>query len=197
MKTLRLLNLVLIAMVLGLGLSCKKDNEDPVPSNNPNPNGGNGSLIASAEINFQPEDETVQFKIYGKGGVASLMGDTNLVVSFGAQDQYGNDIDALSISFGVVDPSNIQVGKVYTLPYAEPDYMSTAHVKKPGNNPFSVYNAADITLGEVVITSLTNNHIKGTFNFTGYVADMVDPMDPNKKKATVSNGEFDCKLIKM
>jgi len=193
----RYLNIGLLTLLLGFSFSCKKENISPNTPSNPSGNSGptNNSATASADLEFLPSQSNVHFQSYETGFLATSLGDTILTCVFGTTDEQGNDIDSLSIGFGISDSEGLSVGQTY--PALSPIGMTAAHVKTEGANPVVVYNLVDIYPGEVVITSLTDTHIKGTFHFTGYAADTVDPTDPNKKKVIVKNGTFNCELLRM
>lgn len=190
-KTLRILGLASIALALTVGFSCNKDKTDPKPSDNSDPNGETVQhLMASADINFVDDGETFNFKCYELEDKTpeifiTTNNDAGLYLIFKSRDKYGNDIDKPDIAILIKTENDFHQGDVYTIPDSLAAYMN---VTIPNGSLYTAQSSINLGSGEMKITSISANHIKGTFEFTGYTTN--GPV----KKVIISNGKFDCKL---
>lgn len=188
-NTFRFLGLASISLLLAIGLSCKKDNKNPDPTGGGGTGGAALEEVITADINFVEDGVSVNYKGYYSGANIRLFNDT-LHIAFEAEDKYGNELqDGIILSIFIDDASGIQAGSTYIL---TDDGDQFAFVKKGldydvGN--FAYYSTAS-NPGELKITSISQNQIKGTFSFLA-----LEPF--TQKQAIVSNGKFDCKLIRM
>lgn len=141
-------------------------------------------MVVTADINFVDEGEVYDFKGYYSRGDIVISKDTTLVFGFEAMDKYGNEIEGPGIGIHVNDVNGIHEGAVYTI--GREGMFVTTYVRL-----INAYSAqGSMGSGELRITTLTENRIKGTFEFTA-----VRPED-NVKTVIISNGKFDSAYIR-
>ena len=165
----RIIGVLSMCMVIALSLSCKKEKSEPspvVPVDNTSLN-----LVASANVNFISDNETKAFKCYkdfNSLGEAVIVYDSTLNLRFVNSTTNGAYDGGPTITVEIKNPNGFQAGDVYSVTNNPNNYKMSMSISKSDEDYILYRFGNDFpgeigTIGELKITSITENKIKGEY----------------------------------
>lgn len=155
-------------------------------------------LVAKADLNFI-DDEAWQLNCYKQDSYGELImhGDTNFMLRLSDTDLYGNIKLSASLLIGVNSKTGFEAGVTYPFTELLNDDQSSLFLTKHRENGADTYLLSSgidtdgdyADTGSLTITSLTNNHVEGTFSFTAH------SLAESPKKVEIKNGVFHGELV--
>jgi len=150
-------------------------------------------LVAQADLDFTDE-EPWQLNCYRQPSYGELIihGDTLFMLRLSDTDIHGSAIMTASMLISVRSQTGFEAGTIYQFTEVQDDDQSSIIFTRHKENGADLYMLNSGTddegefsdTGSLTITSISNNFVEGTFEFT--VHHLIDPF----KKVEVRNGVF-------
>lgn len=191
---LRFLSLASVSLLVALSFSCKKDKSEPNPSgpNSPgNPTSTSG-LIASANLNFVTDNETIDFKCYNLPFFEEVVitEDSTLTMIFKSVEQNGAITGGPSLTIYIENGNGFNAGDIYSYANSPNNQEFSFIVTRDDSTGLSGYYGLDSgSTGELKITSFNGTKMIGVFDIT-----LISAVDPTSK-VIVSNGKFEADVF--
>lgn len=196
LNKIRIKSTIVFASVLLFAVSCSKD-DDGVNSNagdGDNNPGDKTSLVAKANLNFIDDGEAWELNCYKLDSYGELImyGDTLFVLRLNDTDSHGKSKESAML-ISIDSKTGIEKG-TYTLSKAQSDSdaisFTLSRYRDDGIDGYLSRADVDGDSGTLIITSLTNQRVEGTFSFTAHSIGL------STKKLEVTNGVFHGDLVR-